>query len=85
MTQYLTFLAKDNLLVSYPGTKRVKGSPARYVGRRWNGKDYEATKEGDRFLVGSPAANRLLARLRKDACLIPGDAETAQACGLPLS
>jgi len=82
----LKFVPKADLLVRVPFSVQFTGQPAPYVGRHkqqlsdgaWG---YPATPfpyevEGD-----SKEGQRLLKLVQRDACLIPFDAATAEACG----
>jgi hypothetical protein len=84
MTQNLRFYAKDNLIVSFPGSKDVPGNPARYVGRRYENADYPATQEGDSFKLGSPEFIRIKKLINTSPQpLYAADQETADAVGVP--
>lgn len=84
MTQTLRFYAKDNLVVSFPGSKDVPGNPARYVGRAYVNNDYPATQLGDSFKEGSPEFLRIKKVINSSPQpLYPADQASADACGVP--
>lgn len=81
----LKFLAKADLLVTEPGTTGYAGQVARYINRVWDEalQGYPAVEAP--FVCDSDSADgrRLTKLLRRDSCLLPADAETADFCGVP--
>jgi hypothetical protein len=86
----LSFFAKGNLLVSLPGQARGQGTVPRYVGRervlgdgKTKGTAFPATR--DPFVVdeSSTMVHRLVEQVAKWRALLPADAKTAAACGVP--
>lgn len=81
----LRFLAKADLLVTEPGTTGYAGQVARYVNRAWDEalQGFPAVAEPFACDSDSTDGRRLAKLLRRDACLLPADAETAAFCGVP--
>ena len=81
----LKFLAKNDLLVTEPGTTAHAGQVARYINRAWDEALQGFPAVADPFVCDADSADgrRLTKLLRRDACLLPGDAETAAFCGVP--
>lgn len=80
----LKFLAKDDQLVTEPGTTNLAGQVARYIGRVWDDAihGFPATQTPYECEADSPDGRRLTKLLRRDNCLIPADPATAAACGV---
>jgi hypothetical protein len=80
----LRFLAKADLLVTEPGTTGYAGQIARYVNRVWDEASQGFPAIAEPFVCDSDSADgrRLAKLLRRDACLLPADAETAAYCGV---
>lgn len=81
----LKFLAKADLLVTEPGTTGYAGQVARYINRVWDEALQGFPAVAEPFVCDSDSADgrRLTKLLRRDACLLPADAETAAYCGVP--
>jgi hypothetical protein len=85
----LRFYARPGHMLSLPGV-RVAGAIPRYVGRRVRVEGTtiinEISNEPAEFDSESKEGQRLLKRMLLDAQdppLVPADAETARACGVP--
>lgn len=83
----LKFLAKNDQLVTEPGTTSLAGQVARYINRVWDDKTqgFPAVEEPFVCDSDSPDGRRLMKLMRRDACLLPGDTETADFCGVPFA
>ena len=85
----LKFYARDDLLVTVPGSRPVRGQAPEYVGRKFvpgtaeSGASHPATVEGFECEAGGEIAARLVQLTRRDAALWPADKATADACGVP--
>ncbi|HEX5076801.1 MAG TPA: hypothetical protein VFW03_26575 [Gemmatimonadaceae bacterium] len=84
----LKFFARDDMLVTVPGSRPMRGQAPQYVGRRFipgDGKTsaqhpatetpYEADSETDE-------GRRLVQLTSRDSALWPADKATAEACGV---
>lgn len=85
----LRFFARDDLLVTVPGSRPMMGQAPQYVGRSFvpgNGADkgaqHPATEGPYECASDSDEGRRLALLVRRDAALWPADAETAAACGV---
>lgn len=83
----LKFYARDDLLVTEPGTTQYAGQLARYIGRSWDKTlyGYPATKEPFCVDSNSPTGARLLKLMLREQSLWPADEATAAACGMSLT
>jgi hypothetical protein len=85
----LRFFAKDDLLVSVPGSRARQGMAPEYVGRKFVPGDpklgtsaqHPASPEPYEVELNSEAGFRLVQLTRRDQCLWPADEETARECG----
>lgn len=80
----LRFYAKEDQLVHVPGFHPLPGQFHEFVGRRFDfdKKSWPATSEPAQFDSESEPGRRLVALVRRDACLWPADEATAVACGV---
>jgi hypothetical protein len=84
----LRFFARDDLLVTVPGSRPMQGQAPQYVARSFvpgdgvKGAQYPATDKPYECEADSDEGRRLVLLTRRDGSLWPADAETAAACGV---
>jgi hypothetical protein len=84
----LRFFARDDLLVTVPGSRPVKGQAPQYVGRKFipgdatKGAQHPANEKPHEIDADTDEGRRLVQLTSRDAALWPADAATASACGV---
>jgi len=85
----LRFYARDDLLVSVPGARPLKGQAPQYVGRKFipgdgkaAGAQHPASDTPFESDSDTDEGRRLVQLTSRDAALWPADKATADACGL---
>ncbi len=82
------FFARDDLLVTVPGSRPMMGQAPQYVGRLFvagdgtTGASHPAKPEPYECEADSDEGRRLALLTRRDAALWAADAETAAGCGV---
>lgn len=87
----LKFFAREDLLVTVPGSRPMRGQAPEYVGRKFIpgdgtvGAQFPASEKPYECEADSDEGRRLVLLTRRDSALWPADKETADACGVEFS